>query len=344
MFKLSTNIKVKNIEIICDFKNLKKQGLKVFRKKYFNQFVYQYGKTRVLDGYATVLKNGDYFMPKVSTNQIIKLVNFDHFLGNYILNYLLDFEQRFNTVLISTILKEYDLPQDYVLDQNNANWLVFKNFEEKADFFSTIYQKVDSSNFLQKFEDKKNIPLISLAMSWTFFNVITFFEAVDISVQIKVIEGLGIQNWNIDVFKSMLHIIRRLRNTISHNDFLIVSKFEIYKTLIKKANLKDKNFFYIYDVCLLLDIIYPTKKTLSSTLLKLVNKQKFTKPVKEKVIELLGIEIEKKETNKEEKESNGHNNVFVKNKNNNNNKYQKNKYQNKKHYNNYKNNKNKGKH
>lgn len=276
----------------CDFKELKSQGLKLRQKKKFNEFLYQYGKTRVLDGYASVLQDetGHYFK-KVSTNQIIKLVEFDHYFGNFILKYLLDFEQRFSTVLISTLLKEYNLGQDYVLRQDNCPWLVFKSLEERNDFFNTTYQKVDSSNFLRKYSNKKEIPLISLSLSWTFFNVIMFYEATDIQIQTKVIEGLGLENWNIDVFKSMLHIIRRLRNTISHNDFLIDSKFEIYKTLIKKANLReDKTFFYIYDVCKLLDIVYPIKNGFTTTLEKMINKQKFSIIVKEKVLELLGAD------------------------------------------------------
>lgn len=279
-------------EYLCDFKELKKQGLKVWQKKKFNNFIYQYGKTRVLDGYADVLKDeNNRFLKKVTTNQIIKFVNFDHDLGNFILRYLLDFEQRFSTVLISTYLKEYNLDQNYVLRPDNCPWLIFKNMEERNDFFNTTYQKVDTSNFLRKYTNKKEIPLISLSLSWTFFNVIVFYEATDVEIQTKVIKGLGLENWNIDVFKSMLHIIRRLRNTISHNDFLIDSKFEIYKSLIKKANLNEnKTYFYIYDVCKLLDIIYPSNKSFSEQLIKLVKKQKFSSTVKEKILQLLGID------------------------------------------------------
>lgn len=278
---------------LVDFKELKRQGLKIRNKKKFSQFIYQYGKTRVLEGYASILKdaNNNYFINSVSTKELIKLVNFDHFLGNYILNYLLDFEQRFNTVLINTIMEHYKLEENYVLTQENCSWITFKSFEEKNDFFRNIMQNVESSNFLSKYEDKQNIPLIAVSMSWTFFNIITLFELVNVDIQTKVVENLNINDANIDVFKSMLHIIRRLRNTISHNDFLIVSKFEIYKSLIKKAKLdQNKKYFYIYDVCNLLDVIYPLNDKFADKILCLINKQRFSKQVKAIVLKLIGFD------------------------------------------------------
>ncbi len=300
------------IDINVDYKDLKRQGLKVVSKKKFSKFLYQYGKTRVLDGYASVLKDKDgFYINGVSTSQLIKLVNFDHYIGNYILKYLLDFEQRFSTVLINTILKRNNLSEDYVLTEENCEWLVFKSFDEKNDFFRNIFQNVESSNFLRKYDDKTKIPLIAMSMSWTFFNIITLFEVVDIDTQLKVIEGLGLENWNIDVFKSMLHIIRRLRNTISHNDFLIDSKFEIYKSLIKKAKLReDKTFFFIYDVCKLLDMVYPTKIGINNELIKIVNKQRFSKTVKAKVLSLLGVSLEEQRNNenKENQQNQSRNN------------------------------------
>ena len=293
---------MKKNNYLIDFKELKKSGLKIWRKKKFNEFVSKYGKPRILDGYADILKDefGNY-MKDASTTQLIKVVEFDKEVGNYILKYLLDFEQRFNTVLIATILKEYNLNNNYVLTEDNCPWLSFKSFEEKNNFFNNIWQNVDSSNFLKKYEDKKNIPLLNVSMSWTFFNIIVFYESVDIDIQNKVIQGLGINNWNVDVFKSMIHIIRRLRNTISHNDLLISSKFEIYRTLIKKAKLdENKTFFYIYDVCMLLDIIYPTKNGICNQITKLLNKKKFKNNIKNKIINLVGINSDFKiEINKE---------------------------------------------
>lgn len=111
--------------ISYDFKSLKKQGMIIWSKRKLSNFVFQYGQTRVLNGYAACLveKNGK-FLPHVTSNQLMKLVKFDRKLGSCILNYLLDFEQRLNSVLITTILSEYQLPQSYVLnlkDEQNTS-------------------------------------------------------------------------------------------------------------------------------------------------------------------------------------------------------------------------------
>lgn len=292
------------VESQCDYKKLKSQGMKVSNKKKFDRFIDKYGKTRVLDGYGSCFQSENgYYVNGISTNQLIKFVKFDQTVGKYILSYLLDLEQTFNRNLIKHVMKEYNLKDDYVLDPNNSDWLIFKSLDERSNFFNNIYQNADSSNFLKKFDDKKNIPLISLSLSWTFFNIIVLFESVNMDVQNKVIDSLGLSGTSIDIFKSMIHIIRRLRNTISHNDFLMDSKFEIYKSLIKKENLNEnKNYFYIYDICELLDKVYPSRKGVVPTLLKLIKKQRFASVVSLKVYELLGIkeEVYSKEKNKKQ--------------------------------------------
>ena len=58
---------------------------------------------------------------KISVNQLIKLVKLDRQIGITLLEAILDFETKFNSLLISTILKTYHLNQDYILDINNSD-------------------------------------------------------------------------------------------------------------------------------------------------------------------------------------------------------------------------------
>lgn len=279
----------------CDFKKLRKQGLRIFNKRRFNNFLNKYGKIVVLEGYARILQDeNSFFLKKVSTNQIIKLVKFDKSFGNFILSYLLEFEQKFCNILINTILEENNLDDNYVLRDDNSDWLVFNNENEKENFFNSIYQNVSGCNFLKRHQNKSEIPLSLLSLSWTYFNLISLFEAIDLNTQEKIINNLGFLNSDVDVFKSILHITRRLRNTISHNDLLVDSKFEIYKSLIKKANLNaKKNYFYIYDICNILDDLndYDSQHCIVSNLIKLIKKQKFNSATRVKVYQLLGFDV-----------------------------------------------------
>ena len=281
--------------IAYDFKSVKKQGMRIWSKRRLSNFVFQYGQTRVLSGYAACLvdTNGK-FLPKVTSSQLMRLVKFDQKLGACILKYLLDFEQRLNSVLITTIIAEYGLAQNYVLDIDNSPWLHFKNNEEKENFRKNMYQNVDTCNFLRYYKDKQNIPLISLSLSWTFFNTLLFFESVDSEIQNKVIKAIGLENWTIDAFKSIGHIIRKIRNTISHNDCLLISKWDVNDTLSKQMKLNEsKKHLFIYDVCLFLDSISSTKKSLIKTISFLIKKQVFSKPVRIRVGKLLGWDLKK---------------------------------------------------
>lgn len=285
--------------ISYDFKSLKKQGMIIWSKRKLSNFVFQYGQTRVLNGYAACLveKNGK-FLPHVTSNQLMKLVKFDRKLGSCILNYLLDFEQRLNSVLITTILSEYQLPQSYVLnlkDEQNTSWLKFRTPDEKENFLKNMYQNVDTCNFLKYFPDKQRIPLISLSLSWTFFNTLLFFESVSPSIQTKVIEGLGLENWNIDSFRAIGHIIRRIRNTISHNDCLLISKFDLSPNLSKQLNLDpSRKFLYLFDICNFLDLISSSHKSLTRVVSRLIKKQFFTnKILRIRIGKLLGWDLSK---------------------------------------------------
>ena len=281
--------------ISYDFKSLRKQGMLIWSKRRLSNFVFQYGQTRVLSGYAACLvdTNGK-FLPKVTSSQLMRLVKFDQKLGACILKSLWDFEQRLNSVLVATLLAEYGLSQNYVLNVDDCEWLHFKNFEEKENFKRNMYQNVETCNFLRYFKDKQNIPLISLSLSWTFFNTLLFFEVVSPSVQTKVMKAIGLENWTVDAFKSIGHIIRKIRNTISHNDCLLISRWDANETLSKQLNLGSTNkYLFIYDICEFLDLISTSRKSLVKSVTKLINKQFFSKPVRTRVGKLLGWDLSK---------------------------------------------------
>ncbi|GAA5414818.1 Abi family protein [Ureaplasma ceti] len=277
--------------ISYDFKALKRQGMRIWSKKKLSNFVFQYGQTRVLRGYASCLiDNSDgKFISKTTSRQLMKLVNFDGALGVTLLKYLFDFEQRLNSVMITTILANYKLSPKYVLDIDHCDWLEFRSHEDKENFRRNMYQNADSCNFLSSYPDKDNIPLMSLALSWTFFNTLAFFEATADDIKREVIDSLGLTGWDVNSFRSLGHIIRKLRNTISHNDCLLLSKYDASETLINALSLNPKRkYVYVYDVCTLLDEISSSKKSLVKEISKLIKKSGFRKPIRSRVGKLLG--------------------------------------------------------
>lgn len=279
--------------ISYDFKSLKRQGLRIWSKRKLSNFVFQYGQTRVLIGYAACLiaQNGN-FLPKSTSGQLMKLVNFDHRLGVKILKQLFDFEQRLNSVMITTILAKYKLPQNYILDLDNCSWLTFKNPEDKENFKRNMYQNVDTCNFLRYYEDKTKVPLMSLSLAWTFYNTLAFFEATPLEIKQEVIRSLGLKHWDVNSFRNIGHIIRKIRNTISHNDCVLISKYEGAPELLEALEIDPKRkFIFIYDLCNFLDQISSSKKSLVKTITKVINSAGFKKIIRNRIGKLLGWDL-----------------------------------------------------
>lgn len=295
-----------NKKYTYNFNKLTDQGFKIRNSRKLASFCYNYGFSRVINGYAAcLLDSHSNFVGKIDTNQLIKLAKFDRKIGILLLGGILDFETRFNSILISLLLKFYNLSNDYILTYKNSDWLIISNLDFKKKLISSLYQSTDS-NLLKsysKFDINRTVsnenadepPLITLSLSWTFGTLINLFEFLDPKLQQMIINECLKTNISVDSFLWLCNIIRKLRNKITHNDFILVSRFKVNDE-IKEYLGMDKKLKYIQlkniaDFLDKVDWFNQGKffyKTLDKKVRRLVKKFHFKFIVKRKVLMYLG--------------------------------------------------------
>ena len=291
---------------IYDFTKLKQYGFQIKNKKKFISFCNQYGFYRIINGYAASLlsPNSNQLILKISVNQLIKLVKLDRQIGITLLEAILDFETKFNSLLISTILKTYHLNQDYILDINNSDWLMC-SYDERKKLIANLYV-LNDSNLLNEYNTvninkqvNNNVikpPFISLSLSWTFGTTINLFEHLDISLQKQIVSQYIDKNLSVNSFLWICNILRKLRNKISHNDYVIVSRFKSNNEINNFLDISSK-YLFIKDITNFLDIVNETNhvnlytKNLTNQINKLVKKSRFKFIVKIRVLKYLGYDI-----------------------------------------------------
>lgn len=290
-----------------DFKKLTDQGFKIKNQRKLDSFCNNYGFSRVINGYAaSLLDSHQNFVGKIDTNQLIKLAKFDRSLGVLLLSHILDFETRFNSILISLLLKFYKLDQNYVLTLKNSDWLQIDNYEIKKKLITNLYQPTDSnlSKSYSKFDINRTMntqnnseepPLNTLSLSWTFGTIINLFEYLHPKLQQEIIYECLKTKLSVESFLWLCNIIRKLRNKITHNDFILVSRFkvndEIKKYLQMNLNLKYIQLKNIADFLDKVDWFNNGKifnKNLDKKIRKLIKKCHFQFIVKRKVLMYLG--------------------------------------------------------
>ncbi len=198
-------------------KSIKENGFKVKNKKKTLAYIEKYGAFRLLEGYGAILKK---YTNKPNTKQLISLFEFDTTLSALISKYVLDFEKMLNNVAIQTVLQIEDLDQDYVLDivKNPAH----SNLRNKgyATFINDVYGMSDKCVLLNKYQDKSQIPLRALSISWTFHTLLAFIGLQSEEVKKAISSKFRVSD-RYDDFVSACHTIRKFRNTISHNSIFI---------------------------------------------------------------------------------------------------------------------------
>ena len=292
-----------------NFTKLTDQGFKIKNQKKLDSFCYNYGLPRVINGYAAcLLDSNSQFVGKIDTSELIKLAKFDRKLGILLLGSILDFETRFNSILISQLLKFYKLERDYILTYENSLWLNISNLETKKRLILSLYQSSDSNllRSFSKFDINRTIntnlksetpPLLTLSLSWTFGTIINLFEYLDLRLQKQIIHECLDANITIESFIWICNILRKFRNKITHNDFVLVSRFKINDEIKKYLGIaKNQNYMQIKSIIDFLDMVdWFNKnswfsKSLNDQVKKLVKKSRFEYIVKRKVIKYLGYE------------------------------------------------------
>lgn len=292
-----------------NFTKLTDQGFKIKNQRKLDSFCYNYGLSRVINGYAAcLLDSNSQFVGKIDTSELIKLAKFDRKLGILLLGSILDFETRFNSILIFQLLKFYKLESDYILTYENSQWLNISNLETKKRLILSLYQSSDSNllRSFSKFDINRTIntnlksdtpPLLTLSLSWTFGTIINLFEYLDLRLQKQIIHECLDANITIESFIWICNILRKFRNKITHNDFVLVSRFKINDEIKKYLGIaKDQNYMQIKSITDFLDMVdWFNKnswfsKSLNDQVKKLVKKSRFEYIVKRKVIKYLGYE------------------------------------------------------
>lgn len=274
---------------------LKKEGLKIKQKKKFQLFLLDYGNLRVLQGYAKYLKDDhNQFLEKTSTKDLMKFVKLDMDLGLEILKELLLFEQKLNAVMINTLFAKCELDYNHILRLDTDRFLIFKDSEQYKRCYENLYARVSSSNFCQgyNFKSPYEVPLMILSLSWTFYDTILFYEILVPELQQAISSNMGYKNLSVSDLIEISHIIRKIRNTISHNDFLILYRSKMSKELADYFGLSQPNV-NINNICLMIDTLNNSHQKLSKKVIKMIKKQHFRLVLRRRIGNLLGIDLVK---------------------------------------------------
>ncbi|MBU3830748.1 MAG: Abi family protein [Candidatus Ureaplasma intestinipullorum] len=305
---MKKNIFESNKKYNYNFTKLTDKGFKIKNQRKLSAFCYNYGFSRVINGYAAcLLDSHSNFVGEIDTNQLLKLAKFDRKLGIILLESILDFEARFNSILVSSLLKFYNLENDYVLTYKNSNWLEIESSEIKKKLISNLYQSTDSNllksytkidiNRIKNDESSFEPPLSTLSLSWTFGTLINLFEFLNPKLQNDIIKECLNTNISTESFLWLCNVVRKLRNKITHNDFILVSRFKVNEEIKKYLNMdKNNNFLQIKHIANFLDKVdWFNKlsffsKSLQQRIEKLVYKFRFKYIVKRKTLKYLGYE------------------------------------------------------
>lgn len=224
MFQRKSAFKQNNI-----FNILEEKGLKINNPKKFNQFLIDNGNFKIINIYLKFFQNNkERFYPNLSSDDIIDFLEIEKRIGLKILSHLLKFESKLNSIMINVLFAFYNLDYNHVLKPDLDKFLYFKSQEQYArackSWYETAHSKLiniykfsNDTNFINKKED---IPLMFLASTWTFDATLLFFQALNLEVQEIILKQMGFKNISLFVFYEMCDVIRKIRNTLAHNDIL----------------------------------------------------------------------------------------------------------------------------
>ncbi len=212
---------------------IKNKGLKIKNKEFFIQEVIKYNIVRLIDGYAKCLEleepnDKKKYIKGTTTNQVLNLFTFDQELACILLRYFKQFEQQLNSITLYTVMKKYNLGNDYILNVNNVVWMENKKSIEFNQFRDSIFDYVATSNFLKSYNDYATIPLQELCLSWSFHTTILFFDLQSETIKKEIMEQFHTSNASSKEFTSACHTLRKFRNSMSHNDILFRTKISTY--------------------------------------------------------------------------------------------------------------------
>lgn len=273
--------------------NLKKQGLKIRKEKLFLKFLMERGNLRIIQGYARFLQDSKKeFLEKTTSKDLVNFVNLDLEIGLKILEQLLLFEQKFNTILINTLFAKYKLEYNHILNLKKDHFLNFKDADHYQKCYTNLYINVKSSNFCSGYNFKSiyHLPLMILSLTWKFYDLILFYEALEPELQKQILENMGFKNLNILHFIEIAHLLRRIRNMISHNDFLMLYRTIISNELAVFFEFKN-NVINIGAITKMIDKFNNTKNKFTLQIAKIIKQKHFKLHLRRKIGNLLGVEL-----------------------------------------------------
>lgn len=283
-------------------KDLSKKGFKVRKKRNFIDFLADYGVVRIIDGYLSFFYNHltDRYIDQLDDNQLMKFVLLDRKIANIVLDATMLFEQQLNTMTIHYFLHLNKLNRDFILDIETSPFVSFPTIEIYNSMRASMYEYVRKCyllNSINSNQNPENIPLIQLAVSWSINTTINFFRICDLNVQKQVLEYFNVSHLSIEQFITILHSIRHFRNSMAHNDILLVIQHsdnkKAFSTALEKNN--PKSVVSIIDIIKFFDSKMLNRfglipDNLYAIIIKLIKRQHFKKNVLNHIKNLIGLE------------------------------------------------------
>ncbi|AJQ45368.1 hypothetical protein JM47_02050 [Ureaplasma diversum] len=283
-------------------KDLMNKGFKVRKKRSFIDFLADYGVVRIIEGYLSFFldKETNRYIDKFDDRQLMKFVLLDRKIANIVLDATMLFEQQLNTMTIHYFLHLNKLNRDFILNIDTSPFVSFPTIDIYNNMRYSMYEYVKKCYLLNSINNNLNpetIPLIQLAVSWSLNTTINFFRICDLNVQKHVLEYFNVSHLTINQFITILQSIRHFRNSMAHNDILLVIQHSDNKRSFSTALNKNpsKNVVSIIDIIQFFDTKMLNRfglipDNLGSVINKLIKQQHFKKNVLKHIKALIGLE------------------------------------------------------
>ncbi len=270
---------------------LKSRKLNIKEIGKLEHYLQKYSYQDFVNGYNDFLflnedRKSNTYKNNASEVELISIFNFDRAISSIILSSILDFERSLSQQIIKVICEF--MIENNINGENKNYCQIFKisNDEHKKIFKEieiedinkelkgSILKHVETS---KKYNDKKEIPIWTLAIHWSFGNIDKILNHLNESLLKNISDNFS-KDLDLKVFKYIIGLIKEIRNRCCHNNVVynFTSKIpENFRDFYKSEINQDiKKKLRISDIVLLLDFL--NKKTKNNNNLKLV----FNKKVK----------------------------------------------------------------
>lgn len=212
-------------------------GLKIENSLRFSNFLSIYSYERLFNEYASffISPKTNRFFEKTTDNDIINLILFDKKISSDLLRWLLFLETKLKKVTVEKWKEKYGHYSDKLYAWDNESLLkTIPNIVNCSDlefkkFKYSLFELVSNSEYLQKYNNLKDIPIENLSYSWSFATIINFYRVLDDSLKQQIVKTFNIPIDFINSFDRVFSIFLKIRNIISHNHVLYNFKTNIFR-------------------------------------------------------------------------------------------------------------------